>query len=229
METSEQNVGTIPFTAFDIDAVARLTRLSVSQLQRWDRLGFFHPSLADPNRRRPYSRIYSLDDVIALRMIAKLRAAGVPLTRLKPVLDLLAPDEQGNWPARTLYVVGTQVFASRDEANAASARSQQDNGFTIVDLASVVAEVEAGIARLGERRPEQIGQITRTRGIMRGAPVIAGTRIPPETIAWFASHGYSLTEILENFPRLTPKDVEAAVAFENEREAKTSESILVHG
>jgi uncharacterized protein (DUF433 family) len=69
--------------------------------------------------------------------------------------------------------------------------------------------------------------VTRTRGIMRGAPVIAGTRIPTEIIAWFASHGYSLSEILENFPRLTAKDVEAVVAFENEWEAQTFELILV--
>jgi uncharacterized protein (DUF433 family) len=78
---------------------------------------------------------------------------------------------------------------------------------------------------LGERGPEQIGQVTRTRGIMRGVPVIAGTRIPTETVAWFVNHGYALAEILENVPRLTPTDVEAAVAFEEE--AKAPEPMLV--
>jgi uncharacterized protein (DUF433 family) len=43
--------------------------------------------------------------------------------------------------------------------------------------------------------------------------LIAGTRIPTETIAWFHNNGYSLDWISEQFPRLTAIDVEAAVAF----------------
>jgi uncharacterized protein (DUF433 family) len=187
--------------------------------------GFFHPALADPNRRRPYSRIYSRNDVLALRTIAKLRAAGVPLRRLKPMVDRLAHEDREHWPTRSPYVVAAHVFTSRDEAEAMAAGSQPERDVTTIDLTDVLAEVEAGIARLGERGPEQIGQVTRTRGIMRGVPVIAGTRIPTETVAWFVNHGYALAEILENVPRLTPTDVEAAVAFEEE--AKAPEPMLV--
>ena len=50
---------TIPLIAFTSDTVSRFTDLSIRQLHYWDRTGFFVPSFADPNRRRPHSRVYS--------------------------------------------------------------------------------------------------------------------------------------------------------------------------
>ena len=231
MARSTQNVATIPLTAFDLDGVARVTGLSIPQLQRWDRTGFFQPALADPNRRRPGSRIYSRDDVVALGVIARLREAGVPLHQIKPVLHLLAPDgkDNGAWPSRSFHVARNRIFLSREEAIEASGRVEQSDGPTTIDVASVLAEVEQAIARLSERLPEHIGQVIRRRAVMSGVPIIAGTRIPTETIAWFHDHGYALDEILENFPRLTPKDVEAAVAFERAHRTTTPEPVLAHG
>ena len=68
--------------------------------------------------------------------------------------------------------------------------------------------------------------MTRNRWIMSGVPIIAGTRIPTETIAWFHDNGYALDWILENFPRLTPQDVQAALAFESDRDAANRERTL---
>jgi uncharacterized protein (DUF433 family) len=229
MVTATHLAETIPLTALGIHHTARVTGLSVNQLQRWDRNGFFQPSFADPNRRRPYSRVYARNDVLALGMIARLREAGAPLTQIKPLLPLLAPDEHGDWLTRCFHVVGKRVYVSRDEAIAAARQRGEFAEPACIGTESVIFELKEAIARLQERQPEHIGRVTRNRGIMGGAPIIAGTRIPTETIAWFHSHGYSLTEILENFPRLTAKDVEAAVAFENEQRPKAPEPLLVHG
>lgn len=217
MEPSPRNVETIPVTVLDIEHVARVTGLSVSRLQRWDRTGFFHPSRADPNRRRPASRIYSGTDVVALAAIARLREAGVPLAELKEVPCLLAPNETGERPVRCFYVVGDRLFLSRDEALSAARAVGEQAEPTVIDMAAVTAELEAAIERLSERQPEEIGQVIRRRGKMRGVPIIAGTRIPTETISWFHDYGYSLIEILENFPRLTATDVDAAIKFELDR------------
>jgi DNA-binding transcriptional MerR regulator len=228
MATLTRNSPSIPHTSFDLDAVARVTGLSASQLQRWDRSGFFRPSQADPNRRRPGSRIYSREDLVALRTIAKLREAGVPLRRIKTILDLMQPDENGNWPARGFWVVADRVYLSPLDAEVAAGRSGQMHGPATLDLTAVVADVTEAMARLSERRPEEIGRVVRRRGIMRGVPIIAGTRIPTKTVAWFHGHGYSLTEILDNYPRLTPRDVEAAIAFECERATLALEPALAH-
>ncbi|MGH2615119.1 MAG: DUF433 domain-containing protein, partial [Thermomicrobiales bacterium] len=206
MGTTTRNGGTIPLTVFDIHAVSRVTGLSVPQLQRWDRTGFLHPSLADPNRRRPGSRIYVKSDVLTLAAIARMRAAGVPMRQIEPVLPLLAPDreEHGEWPARAFHIAANRVYLSQDEATEAANRAGQVRPVTI-DLASVAVDVDEAIARLPECLPEEIGQVMRRRAIMSGVPIIAGTRIPTETIAWFHDNGYTLDWVLENYPRLTPE------------------------
>lgn len=218
----------IPLIAFDLVAVSRVTGLTRSQLVRWDRSGFLSPTFADPNRRRPGSRIYSKDDVVALGIVARLRQAGVPLSEIKPVLPRLAPDDSGAWTAPAIHVVGGRMFFSRHDAVQALGPSDRATTMQTIDLASVLAEIEGAIGRLSERLPEEIGQVVRRRGVMQGVPIIAGTPIPTETIVWFHDHGYSLAEILENFPRLTPKDVEAAVAFENQGEGKPLAPLMTH-
>lgn len=222
------NEESLPLVAFDLDAVSRITGLSLSRIRRWDRMGFYQPAYADPNRRRPGSRIYSEDDVIALKVIAELRERGASLDEIKRTLPRLAPDDDGDWPALTLHVVGRRVVTCREDEAELKEAPRQGDGVKPIDLAATVADVEDGIRRLSERLPEEVGRITRRRAIMQGAPVIAGTRIPTETIAWFHENGYSLNEILENFPRLTPKDVEAAIAFEGRRKKDVPEPAFAH-
>jgi uncharacterized protein (DUF433 family) len=53
---------------------------------------------------------------------------------------------------------------------------------------------------------------------MSNAWVIAGTRIPTSAVFSFSSDGYSETEIIRQYPTLTPEDVRAAIQFERSRE-----------
>lgn len=63
------------------------------------------------------------------------------------------------------------------------------------------------------RNAETIGKITRSRGVASNKPVIAGTRIPVKSIQGFARAGYSIDEILEQYPVLTEEDIRAALAY----------------
>ena len=134
MVAMQSRTSDLPLTAFTADIAAGLTGLSVSQLHRWDRNGFFHPSLADPDRRRPYSRIYSLPDVVALRTIAELRMAGVSFAELKRVRGAPALNENIEWPTRLLYVVGNRLFVSRDEVLAAARKLNPPGELSTIDL-----------------------------------------------------------------------------------------------
>ncbi len=203
-----------PLIAFTTDTVARLTGLSVRQLHGWDRTGFFVPSHADPNRRRPYSRVYSFADVVALRTVAKLRECGVSFPDLKRVRAFFGPDSNQDWGNRRFSVVGRRVFFSHEEAVVAANPLGQQVVPDVLDLGPIVNEVSAAVERLPERPPDQIGQINRDRLIMGGAPVLAGTRIPTATVDWFARHGYDAGSILAEFPRLRLPDIEAALDFE---------------
>ena len=77
-------------SAFSVDQVHRLTGLSVSQLRDWDMSGFYSPAYAAEKRRSPYSRIYSFEDVVGLRVLSILRTDHkIPLPQLRKVAQEL--------------------------------------------------------------------------------------------------------------------------------------------
>ncbi len=49
--------------------------------------------------------------------------------------------------------------------------------------------------------------------VMLGKPVIRGTRIPVELILRKLSEGAAESDLLDAYPRLTRKDVQAALAY----------------
>ena len=49
--------------------------------------------------------------------------------------------------------------------------------------------------------------------IMAGKPVIRGTRIPVELIVRMLVQGVPEQEILQEYPRLQPEDIRAALAY----------------
>jgi uncharacterized protein (DUF433 family) len=93
----------------------------------------------------------------------------------------------------------------------------------ILDLGPIVEGLERAVQDLPRRTADQVGQVTRDRLIMDGRDIIAGTRIPTATIAWSHRQGYTVAEILEDFPRLTATDIAAALAHEARKQAQAGE------
>lgn len=56
-------------------------------------------------------------------------------------------------------------------------------------------------------------RIIRDKKIMHGQPVIRGTRIPVSLIFDYLSDSYSIKDILDHFPHLTPEDVNEALRY----------------
>ena len=102
--------------SFSTAQVARLTGLSARQLDHWDRLGLFSPSLASA-RGYGSRRRYSFSDVVRLRVAGRLRAAGFGLSQMRRVVETLRrldpskPDVAG---ARLLVAQGRVVWARTD-------------------------------------------------------------------------------------------------------------------
>lgn len=57
------------------------------------------------------------------------------------------------------------------------------------------------------------GGISIDHRIMGGVPCIAGTRIPVATVIGLLGHGYSLSEVLEEYPTLAKDDILAGLRF----------------
>ena len=80
-------------------------------------------------------------------------------------------------------------------------------------LLMVQRGLEEKIHEMNRRSETEIGQITARRGFVSSKPTIAGTRIPVSAIQNFAADGYSVEEIMAQYPSLEPEDVRAAIEF----------------
>lgn len=58
-----------------------------------------------------------------------------------------------------------------------------------------------------------IGRIEINPEVMMGKPVIRGTRIPVELLIRKLSEGATEADLLDAYPRLTPADLRAALAY----------------
>jgi uncharacterized protein (DUF433 family) len=66
----------------------------------------------------------------------------------------------------------------------------------------------------GVNVPENLlDRIEINPAVMLGKPVIKGTRIPVELIVRKLSEGATEGDLLDGYPRLTPLDIQAALAY----------------
>jgi uncharacterized protein (DUF433 family) len=64
-----------------------------------------------------------------------------------------------------------------------------------------------------KRRATPRGRITIDPEVLAGKPVVRGTRIPVELVLKHLSQQLDIEELLEAFPRLTRRDIQACVEY----------------
>jgi DNA-binding transcriptional MerR regulator len=205
-------------SALSAEQVSRLTGLSKAILFRWDREGFFTPSFAAENRRLPYSRVYSFEDVLALRTLAILRSHHkVPMRELRRVAETFQDETDRPWTSRRLYVFRKKV--AFDEPQSGRRRNVTDGQFIedCIELQSVADDIRAKAESMKGRNPDTIGKVVRHRFVMANSWVVAGTRIPTSAVRSFADEGYTTDQIIREYPDLRPADVKAALEHEKKR------------
>jgi uncharacterized protein (DUF433 family) len=194
---------------FTAEQVSRLTGLPVRVLREWERTGLFTRHFGSDNGRRPSRRLYSFRDLVELRALAELRKR-LPRKELGKLAAWLR--EYGD---RSLAELG--VYLSDGKVEFAAPGLEPPPGAVRFELEPLAADLRRAAERLGQRTPDEFGQVVRRRGVMGGAPVLAGTRIPTKAVWSFHEAGYDTAEILEQYPRLTEDDIRAAIAYEAER------------
>jgi DNA-binding transcriptional MerR regulator len=200
--------------AFSEEHVARLTGLSEHQLRHWDRTGFFAPSLSTVEKQENFGRVYSFRDLVSLRVLGALRKQfNVSLQHLRQVADCLKHLGDDKWTKTVLYVLnGKVVFVDPETQKPREVVSGQ---YVIpIVLQAVITDTRRAIEQFRRRPNEKLGQIERHRQVAQNAAVVAGTRIPTAAIKRFRDAGYSTAQIIEQYPDLTERDIEAALAYE---------------
>jgi uncharacterized protein (DUF433 family) len=210
---SDEESPASPIRAFSADHVVRLTGLSHAQLRYWDKTGFFCPRYAAENRRSPFCRVYSFQDVVGLRTLGVLRNShGIPLQQLRKVARELSHYRDQPWSELVLYVLGKEVYFREPETEAViGVLSKQ---YTSIRLSSITHDVAAEAQKLKQRTDKHFGRIERHRYVMHNAWVIAGTRITTRAVWRFRHAGYSPDAIIREYPPLTKRDIEAALKHE---------------
>lgn len=202
--------------AFSEEQVERLTGVSKRQLRYWDRTGFFAPAFGEEDRRVAYSRIYSFRDITSLRVLNVLRNQyEVPLQHLRKVAGDLAHLSDAKWTTTTLYVLNRRViFVEPDTDIYREIVSKQ---YVMgIPLHVVVTDTKRDIQKLHTRNDESIGRFERARYVNHNALVIAGTRIPVAAVKRFAEDGFSVQQIMREYPTLTEADIKAAIEYEKD-------------
>jgi DNA-binding transcriptional MerR regulator len=200
--------------AFGEEHVERLTGLTPAQLRYWDRTGFFAPSYAEEGRNSAYGRIYSFKDVVALRTLGLLRRQhNVPLQHLRRVAERLSQLEDDLWTKTTLYVLNRRVIFH--EPGSPRLQDAVSGQYVLgIPLKKIVANTKRDAERLRHRPDDKIGRIEQSWNVSHNSAVVAGTRIPTRAIRNFKEAGYTVDQIIAEYPDLTPRDVEAALKHE---------------
>jgi uncharacterized protein (DUF433 family) len=116
------------------------------------------------------------------------------------------------WTKTTLYVLNKRVIFENPETG-----KKEDivNGQKILEipLKIVSSDMKKAVLSIRKRQTNTIGRID-IHQIGRRNPVIAGTRIPVQTIKEFHEAGYTSDEIIAQYPTLTKCDIEVAIKCE---------------
>lgn len=197
--------------AFSAEQVHRLTGLTVARLISWDNSGFFQPSFGYENRRSPYSRVYSFEDVVGLRTLNILRTR-VSLQHLKKAAARLKAHSGKPWSQLSLYVVNREVHFLNPQTDEIEGTISGQKVFDL-PLISVADDMRARAEQLRRRDPATYGKLAQHRHVQGGELIIAGTRIAVSNVLSLAGAGYSKRQIIAEYPDLRPEDVDAALAI----------------
>jgi DNA-binding transcriptional MerR regulator len=205
------SVGQLEQRAFTSKKVRALTNLTARQLQYWDERGFLSPSVSSRGGRGR-RRLYDFRDLVSLRVAADLRENDISLQLIRKAVEhLRALDYSHPLSELRFWTHGGGLYFEEAGTVREGRRPGQTIAYFEVPLPEIVAELEKGITRLDERKH---GEVERRRGVLGSKPVIAGTRIPVESIQRLHADGADEAEILELYPDLSWVDVQAALAEE---------------
>ena len=205
--------------AFSEEQAERITGLSKRRLRYWAKTGFFKPSFVEDNPRLPNSRFYSFKDMVALRTLERLRVRNsVPLQHLRRVAETLSHLRDELWTATTLYVLNGRVVLANPETGR-SEEAVSGQGVLGIPLNAIIDETREGVAELRRRSDASIGKLRRHRSIVRSAWSVEGTRIAVGSIRRLHEDGYSVDRIIEEYPDLTPEDIDAALKHDESKAA----------
>ena len=101
-------------TGFGARAVLELTGISYRQLDHWARTGLVRSSVKQASGRGS-RRVYSFQDLVALRVVGRLREAGVSIQTIRKAVAFLKRHAEQPLSTLSLVGLGRKVLALTDD------------------------------------------------------------------------------------------------------------------
>ena len=186
---------------------ARIAGLTERQVDYWAGTGLIEPAVdtrLSPGRR---VQLYGFIDLLALLVAAELENRKVSLQHIRAIVaHLRSRGYTSPLTQLTFATVGRDVYFMHEDGSwEGGLQPDQVVLHEVLNLSLFRSRIAAGT----RRDAALSGKVERRRGTMGSKPVLAGTRVPVDTVRRYLNAGRTVEQILESFPTLTAEDVEA--------------------
>lgn len=135
---------------FRTGEVEKITGIPRTTINFWAQTGFIKPSLKESTGTGNH-RLYSLEDVVRLRVAGKLREEGVPLQKLRWIVNYLKNEKDLEKPLAeaVLVVSGDDVEMITPDGLAESVLRHPGQLTLVLDVEETRKEIEKKTEELG--------------------------------------------------------------------------------
>lgn len=132
---------------FSAKRAAEIVGISYRQLDYWAREGLLGPSVAQAegsgSRRR-----YSYGDLLELRVVKRLRDAGISLKKIRSVFQYIRHELELEVAAARLVIDGSNVYYVRSDEELINVLAKGQGVLNVLPLLNVKREVDGKIVEL---------------------------------------------------------------------------------
>jgi uncharacterized protein (DUF433 family) len=189
------------------DTAAKIARLSLRQVDYWAKTDLVSASINSAVSAGRRIRLYGFLDLLALSVAAELKQRGVSLQHIRQIVrHMKARGFDRPLTQLTYATVDKQVYFQREDGTwEGGLRPDQIVLHEVLNLQPIRDRIADGV----HRDQDQVGRTERRRGALGNKPVLAGTRIPVETVRRYLQAGRSNADVLAAYPDLAEADIEA--------------------
>lgn len=136
---------------FGVAAVLRLTDVSYRNLDYWASTGLVRSSIR-PAAGKGTRRVYAFEDLVALRLVRKLREAGIPLQAIRRAVRYLQAHVDRPLSRIALVADGKRVLALTDDSTKMIEATGAGQVVISVDVSPIRRHLEASVSELSSVR-----------------------------------------------------------------------------
>jgi predicted RNase H-like HicB family nuclease/DNA-binding transcriptional MerR regulator len=160
-------------SGFGVAAALRLAGISYPQLDYWAKTGLVQPSIQQAAGRGT-RRVYSFDDLVALRVVAQLLSTGISLPKVRKATAYLKQHSERPLSHLALISDGERILALTDDPAKMVEATAHGQVVVALDVAPIRRHLEQGVSEISAPRKLPLRFRGRTYEVMLTPDLEAG-------------------------------------------------------